>query len=68
MTPDGVASTKQVKEGWTTPKSQNAKRGPLKNTSLRCANGLGSSLTQQVAELRANLYQGLIKDLRSGNN
>ena len=65
---EGVASTKQGKEGWATPEGQNAKRGHLKNTSLRCANGLGSSLTRKEAELLANLYHGLIKDLSRGNN
>ena len=54
----GVASTKQGKEGWATPEGQNAKSGPLKNTSLRCAIGLGSSLTREEAKLLANLYHG----------
>ena len=65
---EGVASTKQGKEGWATPEGQNAKRGPLKNRSLRCASGLRSSLTQEEAKLLANLYHGLIKDLPRGNN
>ena len=65
---EGVASTKQGKEGWATPEGQNAKRGPLKNTSLRCVSGLGSRLTQDEAKLLANLYHGLIKDLPRGNN
>ena len=59
---EGVASTKQGKEGWATPEGQNAKRGPLKNTSLRCASGLGSRLTRDEAKLLAHLYHGLIKD------
>ena len=65
---EGVASTKQGKEGWATPEGQNAKRGPLKNTSLRFANGLGSSLTLEEAKLLANSYHSLIKDLPRGNN
>ena len=65
---EGVESTKQGKEGSATPEGQNAKRGPLKNPSVRCTSGLGSRLTRYEAKLLANSYHGLIKDLRRGNN
>ena len=65
---EGVALTKQGKEGWATSEGQNAKREPLKIDSLRCASGMRSSLTREEAKLLANLYHGLPKDLLRGNN
>ena len=62
----GIDKTRQ--RGLGHPRRPKCKKRAFKNTSLRCADGLGSSLTLEEAKLLANSYHGLIKDLPRGNN